>query len=122
MGNVIEFPGVNKRIIEPETVLEQAENVKYYHVQETVQNIMPIIINALSAAGFDFTLDENDQVENIKDGALLVECLRSMLLRHYDIDHPFQALSEVAFKEKEGLLYLDNDLVFTSEDQINGAS
>lgn len=114
MGKIIQFPGTNKRIsLSQEEIVDSIDNMKHYHVHETVQNMMPIIINSMNAAGFDFDIDEETlQPHNIKDGALLVESLRSILLKHYGLDHPLQILSENLFEiEEEGLLSLNGDVL-----------
>ena len=101
-NNIINFP---KPYIGPKNEVNTAEinhNVemmKHYHIQETISNIAPMIFNQLDIAGFDFTDEES---VDIKDGAFIIESLRSMMCKHYGIYHPFQQISEnVFFPDKE---------------------
>ena len=96
-NNVVSFP---KRNANPDISLEDIQHnmdmMKHYHVQETIQTLVPIIFNQLDVAGFG--LIEEDVDLDIKDGALIVEALRSLMLKHYDIHHPFQQVAEAIFE------------------------
>lgn len=96
-NNVVSFP---KRNANPDISLEDIQHnmdmMKHYHVQETIQTLVPIIFNQLDVAGFG--LVEEDVDLDIKDGALIVEALRSLMLKHYDIHHPFQQVAEAIFE------------------------
>lgn len=96
-NNVITFP--KKKVItvkEPkiEDINHNMDMMRQYHIQETILNLAPIIFNHLDIAGFGLS-DEVD--EDIKDGAFLIEAIRSMLCKHYDIFHPFQVVAENIF-------------------------
>ena len=96
-NNVVSFP---KRHANPEISLEDIQHnmgmMKHYHIQETIQTLVPIIFNQLDIAGFG--LVEEDVDLDIKDGALIVEALRSLMLKHYDMHHPFQQVAEAIFE------------------------
>jgi hypothetical protein len=101
-NNVINFPkpynGPKNEINETE-IIQNVEMMKHYHIQETISNIAPMIFNQLDIAGFDFTDEES---VDIKDGAFIIEALRSMMCKHYGLYHPFQQISEnVFFPDKE---------------------
>lgn len=100
-NNVITFPKSNVKQVKDSKTVEDIHNnldmMKQYHIQETILNIAPIIFNQIDVAGFG--LDDQSE-EDIKDGAFLIESLRSMLNRYYDIYHPFQDLSVNIFSEK----------------------
>jgi hypothetical protein len=95
-NNVVSFP---KRHANPDITLEDIQHnmemMKHYHIQETIQTLVPIIFNHLDVAGFG--LVEEDVDLDIKDGALIVEALRSLMLKHYDLHHPFQQIAEAVF-------------------------
>jgi len=103
-NNVISFP---KQYVGPSSHLNSEEvnyniqMMKHYHIQETISNLAPIIFNHLEIAGFE--VSDEDMVD-IKDGAFLIESLRSMMCKNYGIYHPFQQISENVF-------YPDNDEV-----------
>jgi hypothetical protein len=110
-NNIINFPkqymGPNKSI---EDVDRNLEMMKHYHIQETISNIAPIIFNQLDIAGFDFSDEEN---ADIKDGAFIIESLRSLMCKHYGIHHPFQQISENVFypdNEEENALKIVDSL------------
>lgn len=96
-NNVVSFP---KRHANPDITLDDIQHnvdmMKHYHIQETIQTLVPIIFNHLDIAGFG--LIEEDVDLDIKDGALIVESLRSLMLKHYDMHHPFQQVAEAIFE------------------------
>lgn len=96
-NNVVSFP---KRHANPDITLEDIQQnmdmMKHYHIQETITTLVPIIFNQLDIAGFG--LVEEDVDLDIKDGALVVEALRSMMMKHYDMHHPFQQVAEAIFE------------------------
>lgn len=96
-NNVIQFPKKNlnsKLPIDQDQIEKNMEMMKHYHIQETIATIAPIVFNQLELAGFSLGEDET---ENIKDGAFIVESLRSLMCKYYDIYHPFQQISENVF-------------------------
>jgi len=114
-SNVIQFPGKMREMPKNvDEIIEKVDTIKHLHVQEVLSTIVPIIFNQMAAAGFDFIDDEEaGEVINIKDGAFLVEALRSIMLKHYGIDHPMQTLAENLFKEdtENSVLLFRNDVI-----------
>lgn len=96
-NNVISFP---KPYIGPtptlsgEEINRKMDMMKLYHIQETIANIAPMIFNQLDLAGFDIS---DEEVMDIKDGAFLVEALRSIMCKYYGMYHPFQQISQNVF-------------------------
>jgi hypothetical protein len=85
--------------------------MRHYHIQETIQNLVPMIFNQLDIAGFGLIEDDVDL--DVKDGALIVEALRSLMLKHYDMHHPFQQVAEAIFiphPKEEGAFKIVNKL------------
>ena len=108
-NNIVQFPKNNNQAQREEIVLEDivrnVQTMKHYHIQETIASLAPIIFNNLEIAGFNIPDDEDDEV--IKDGAFIVEALRSIMCKHYDIYHPFQQIADNIFEpdeEEEGAL------------------
>lgn len=103
-NNIVQFPKeYNGPLINGVSIEEINENVnmvKYYHIQETIENLVPIIFNTLEISGFDVIQDEED-LGNLSDGALIVESIRAILCRHYGIFHPFQVIAENVFEEDD---------------------
>lgn len=103
-NNIVQFPkeynGPLINGISIEEINENVNMVKYYHIQETIENLVPIIFNTLEISGFDVIYDEDD-ISNISDGALIVESIRAILCRHYGIFHPFQVIAENVFEEDD---------------------
>ena len=113
-NNIIQFPKANLRAPVEEVVMEDitrnVESVKHYHIQETIANLAPIIFNTLEVAGFGISDDDNT---DIKDGAFIIESLRSLMCKYYDIYHPFQQIAENVFspdKEEVGALRIADSL------------
>jgi hypothetical protein len=96
-NNVVNFPkGKNaNKDITLEDIQHNMEMMRHYHIQETIQNLVPMIFNQLDIAGFGLIEDDIDI--DVKDGALIVEALRSLMLKHYDMHHPFQQVAESIF-------------------------
>ena len=109
-NNVIQFPKknnnqTNRDDVALEEITHNVNMMKHYHIQETIANLAPIIFNNLEIAGFGISDDENDEI--LKDGAFIVEAIRSILCKHYDIYHPFQQIADNIFEpddEEEGAL------------------
>jgi hypothetical protein len=108
-NNVIQFPKKNNRIHNDEVVVEDitrnVQMMKHYHIQETIANLAPIIFNNLEVAGFGISDDEDTEI--VRDGAFIVEAIRSILCKHYAIYHPFQQIADNIFEpdeEEEGAL------------------
>jgi len=89
--------------IEPEEIENNLTMIKYNHIGETLALIIPILFNNLELAGFISSEDDGEEYIdlNIKDGALIVESIKSLLLKHYNIYHPFQDIASNVFEETE---------------------
>lgn len=101
-NNVILFPK-NKvensaKLSNLEDIQRNIEMMRHYHIQETILNLTPLIFNQLDVAGFIIDDDENDDV---KDGAFIVEALRSYMLKYYGDFHPFQIIAQNVFEKKK---------------------
>ncbi len=98
-NNVITFPKQhNNSAKEPnlEDIHHNMDMMRQYHIQETILNLAPIIFNHLDIAGFGLA---DDVDEDIKDGAFLIEAIRSLLCKQYEIFHPFQVIADNIFEE-----------------------
>jgi hypothetical protein len=114
-NNVVQFPkkyeGPRVNGLSAEDIQENVNMMKMFHIQETISNLAPIVFNHLEISGFDL-FDEEESFA-IKDGALIIESIRSMLCKHYGVFHPFQPLSEAVFEpdpEEEGSLKIVDNL------------
>jgi len=123
-NNVIEFPNKNKLLTgEPKDMIEVTLNVnqiRFNHINETLQAVVPMIFSNIELAGFDFIPNEDDEDPNIKDGALLVECLRSMLCKHYNIEHPLQRVAEELFIRQDDDSFTLADTLVIDFEKGNG--
>jgi hypothetical protein len=115
-NNVIQFPKKNNNQIHREElaiedITHNVNMMKHYHIQETIANLAPIIFNNLEVAGFNISDDEEDEI--VRDGAFIVEAIRSILCKHYSIYHPFQQIADNIFEpddEEEGALRIVDKL------------
>lgn len=101
-NNVINFPkSYNGPVKDEAAAIEEIDKkidlMKHFHIQETITNIAPMIFNQLDISGFTLSDDDIDGTDSIKDGAFIIEALRSIMCKHYNIYHPFQKLSENVF-------------------------
>jgi hypothetical protein len=114
-NNVIQFPkqyeGPRINGLSAQDIQENVNMMKHFHIQETIANLAPMIFNNLEISGFE--LVDEEETFAVKDGALIVEAIRSILCKHYGIFHPFQPLSEAVFEfdpEEEGALKIVDTL------------
>lgn len=106
-NNVIAFPK-SKSTKQPPSLEEISNNmsmIKHVHIGETLGLVAPMLFEQLALAGFDF----QDEGEDLKFGAFVVEAIRAMLMRSYDMPHPFQEIAESVFVPDEtgGLRIVD---------------
>jgi hypothetical protein len=112
--NIIQFPNKNLNreniTLTVETIKSNLDDVKLFHINETISAIIPGLLQQMALAGFDVTDDESKV--SIKDGAFLVEAMKSMLCRHHNIKHPFQKIAEEIFinQHEDGSLEMAEEL------------
>jgi len=115
-NNVISFPKPYigpKAEIDSEEITRNLDMMKHFHIQETITNIAPMIFNQLDIAGFDITDEESI---DIKDGAFIIESIRSVMCKRYGLYHPFQQISDNIFipdNEEPGALKIVDSLNLT---------
>lgn len=101
--NVIMFP--TKGNLPPTTTAEKItvdlKMVKFNHINETLETIIPILFNNIMIAGFDIFPEDDEEDEHIKDNALIVEAIRSILCKYYNLNHPLQEVAEEFFVHRE---------------------
>lgn len=113
-NNIVVFPKKSLKEL-PQQKLEDIQTnmdmMKHYHIQETISLLTPIIFNQLDIAGFGLS---DDETSDIKDGALIVESLRSYMCKYYDLYHPFQIVAENVFipdDDQEDAFRIANNLI-----------
>jgi len=99
-NNIIRFP-IKPNFGSP-TNIEEVENniefVKQFHIQETIETVIPFLFDRLNMAGFDLD-DEND--DDLRYGAFICEAIRSLLCSKCDMNHMFQIFAKSLFIEDE---------------------
>lgn len=99
-NNVIMFPVKNHRGPQTlEEVVDSLDMVRQVHIQETLELVVPKLFENFSMAGF--SPDDEDSLEFIKDGALVVEAARSFLCKISGISHPLQLIAENMFEQTD---------------------
>lgn len=94
-----------------EEIEESIECIRATHIQHVIDEIAPKLMHYVMIAGFDIFDDEKDEeFTTSKDQALIIESLRSMLLRKYDMPHPLQILASRSFSFDE-----DDDMVLDAQ-------
>jgi hypothetical protein len=97
-NNVILFPIKNFR--GPQTIEEVADNldlVRQVHIQETLELVVPKLFENFSMAGF--SPEEDQEIEFLKHGAMVVEAARSFLCKVSGLPHPLQLIAENLFEQ-----------------------
>jgi hypothetical protein len=115
LSNVIEFPNRGKfghSLQKTEKdVAGGISNIKINHINETLALVIPMLFNNIELGGFDLSEDFNEEDTNIKDGSFVVEAIRSLLCKQYDIKHPFQDIANAVFiQDDQGVFKLATEL------------
>ena len=112
MTEPIKFPkNFKKTVNEDDDVVKTVEDVdnhmfavRSYHMDEAVTFIADTIFQNLAIAGFNIDVDNP---KSIKDIAMLLESLKSLMMRHYEMTHPIQHIAEIMFEpDDEGTMMM----------------
>jgi len=92
--NVVLFPGF-KRDCPPQSVEEivgKVTQTRKEHVDGVLNDLIPDLIHMFGSYGIDVSSDEY-----IKDVAMVMESIKSMVSRQYHIEHSFHVLIDNIF-------------------------
>lgn len=92
--NVIAFPGF-KRESPPQSVEEIVDRVtqtRKDHVEMIMNDLIPDFIHIFGSYGIDINSDES-----VKDVAMVMESVKSMVSRQYRLQHPFHEMVDNIF-------------------------
>ena len=118
-NNVIQFPKAynGPKAEDEESFREQVSTnidmMKQYHIQETIATSTPMIFTQLEIAGFPLGDPDTGELADIKDSALIIESLRSIMCKQYEIYHPFQRIADNIFapdSEEEGTFKISESI------------
>ena len=93
--NVVLFPGM-KRESPPQTVeeiVDQVTQTRKEHVEGVINDLIPELIQLFGSYGLDVNSDEN-----IRDVAMVMESIKSLLARQYRLPHPFHEMVDNIFE------------------------
>lgn len=102
--NIIPFPRKNQSpltssIIAPPQSIDEVEEtvdiVRQVHIQQTLEQVIPMLFDNLALAGFQ----PINEMDFLKDGALVVEAARSFLNKIYGMQHPLQLIADNLFEQ-----------------------
>ena len=100
--NVIPFPRKSRAtlgvVTPPQSMAEVEETVdivRQAHIQQTLEQVVPMMFDNFALAGFQ----PADEMEFLKDGALIVEAARSFLNKIYGAQHPLQLIADNLFEQ-----------------------
>jgi hypothetical protein len=114
-AEVIKFPG-NMRVppLSAEGVVDSIMTMKLVHAQEALIPLVAMVFERLAAAGFILPDTEDEHLR--KQAELVVEGLHSIMLGYYNIDHPFQKMSQSLFViDKDGEVDLAESIEMSFE-------
>jgi hypothetical protein len=99
IDNVIPFPRKRQSPLgemapqSMEEVEDTVDVVRQAHIQQTLEQVIPMLFDNLALAGFQ----PSDEMVFLKDGALIVEAARSFLNKVYGMSHPLQIIADNLF-------------------------
>lgn len=92
--NVIMFPG-SRREAPPQSVEEIVDKVtqtRKEHVDSVMMDLIPDFVHLFGSYGLDINSDEY-----VKDVAMIMEAVKSMISRQYKLQHPFHEMVDNIF-------------------------
>ncbi len=92
--NVVIFP-VTKKQSPPQTIEEIVDRVtqtRIDHVENVLIDIIPDMIHMFGSYGLDISSDDY-----VKDVAMIMESVKSMISRQYHVEHPFHKMVDTIF-------------------------
>lgn len=105
MSNVIKFPKSNKNELPSlDEVKENIEIQKVNQIAEVSGVVADTAIETLMQCGYDFPIGTRAE----KDFCLMVEAIRSMVMRYHDEHHTLQEFSDNCFE----IDHVDESFVF----------
>lgn len=80
-------------------IIQFRKNMQTMHIEEAMEFILPMFFGYCAQAGFIFADPEDEEYDLtgdkfFKDGILVTEALRSMLMKYYNIEHPLQQVAD----------------------------
>ena len=107
--NVVHFPRVGSPPPEPtmETITESRREMRMMHIEEAMSFLMPLLFGYLAQGGFVFADTDDEEYDPMedpffKDGTIVAEAIKSLLMKYYGLDHPLQKVAEAMFVIREG--------------------
>lgn len=92
--NVVLFPGF-KRESPPQSIEEIVDRVtqtRKEHIEGVLNDLIPELIHMFGSYRLDVSSDEY-----IKDVAMIMESIKSMVSRQYNVEHPFHSMVDNIF-------------------------
>lgn len=115
-NNIIQFPpsrivrDINPKPLTEEQVSDTIDLIKYNHVEEAINVLMPLLFSNIELAGFSLTdWDEDEDGDDVaiyeekyfKDSTVVVESIRSLLYKYHGLYHPLQIVAENILQSNE---------------------
>jgi hypothetical protein len=69
-----------------------------YHVEESTEILVEKLMLQFEILGFNFDPDDESYQKNI---FFMIESLRALMLKYYNMEHPFHQISEENFEQDE---------------------
>lgn len=123
MDNVVQFPK-QKKNSPPQNLEELQSNldaVRTIHIEETMAMLAGTMFDQLAVSGFDFDTEDGKAPDDIKDVALVFESIRSLLMKQYGMNHPFQGMSDNLFSlQADGTVLCSHEAISKLTTQPEG--
>ena len=90
MGEIYEFPR-NKQITKPLTSNDLTESIEQFrigYIDDISEFLINILISEISRGGFEINDEDTDDI------MLMVESIRSLMMKKSGFDHPLQEVAQ----------------------------
>lgn len=101
-AEIIPFPRENQRLASIRDNMDEAlVRGITAHSLESIEYMSEQILSNLTLLGYDIS-----HQEHIKDLSLVLESLKSYIMKYYGVHHPIHRLAEDLFELRRGTIYL----------------
>lgn len=113
-SNIIPFPKTSGNVPEPSEVFSRLTEAKGDEIETIIDMICSDILDTFNNAGFPVV----DDIAALPDVCFVLESVRSLVEKYYDIEHPFHKIAENCFQfEGDKLIFTNPKFKLDTEER-----